>query len=343
MADLAQPGIDLWNALEAEYMGAEQREEKRLLSRNGLLFYGAWSDEETIEGSLGGAAEVMEQRGITFERLDSHGLAARFPVFQDMPAQFEGLFEAGSGFVYADRACRAFRECAEQHGAVFRTGARVSRVQASAESVSILTEGGETLTGRRAILCPGAWANDLLEPSFGIRLNVELWHMVWAHYRVDPAWEKDYPQWFCFSSLPEGQNDPDDHGLYYGFPSLQDGQCRIKVGVDWTDRTCKSIDAFNYTPSEAIVNMLDRFVRAQFKGIGERLEVACSPYTMSPDVHFVLDTIPEHPNVALFTAGSGQAFKFAPLIGKLLVELVDTGKTDVDIKPFNISRLLAVS
>jgi sarcosine oxidase len=341
LAELAALGLDLWNALEREQMGAEQLEEKKLLSRNGLLFYGEWSEEETIEGSLGGAAEVMEQRGIPFEHLDSQGLAARFPVFQNMPAQFEGLFEGGSGFVYAERACRAFREGAQQHGAVWKTGVRVSRVQASADAVSILTEGGETFIGRRAILCPGAWTNDLLEPSFGIRLEVQLWHMDWAHYRVDSAWENDYPQWFCFSSLPEGENDPADHGLYYGFPSLQDGHSRIKVGVDWTDRICTSMDEFKYIPSEAILAKLDRFVRTQFKGIGERLEVACSPYTMSPDVRFVLDTIPNHPNVALFTAGSGQAFKFAPLIGQLLVELVYTGQTKVDIQPLNISRLLA--
>jgi len=340
LAELAVPALDLWNALETEYMGASQMEEKKLLSRNGLLFYGEWSNEETIEGSLGGAATVMEQRGIPFEHLDSQGLATRFPVFKNMPPKFEGLFEGGSGFVYADRACQAFRERAQQDGVLFQTGVRVERVQASANAVSIFSEAGETFIGQRAILCPGAWVNNLLEPSFGIRLDVKLWHMDWAHYRIDSTWENDYPQWFCFSRMPSGENDPADQGLYYGFPCIQDGLRRIKVGVDWTDRICTSMDEFNYTPSEATLAKLDRFVRTQFKGIGERIEVACAPYTMSPDVRFVLDTIPNHPNVALFTAGSGQAFKFAPLIGKLLVELVYTGQTNLDIKPLNISRLL---
>jgi len=340
LADLAQRGLDLWLELEAEYAGSSRRQEKRLLSGNGLLFYGQWSDHETIEGSLGGAAAVMEARGISFERLDSQGLARRFPVMQNIPARFEGLFEGGSGYVHAARACRAFREGAQRQGAVCRSGARVSQVQARADGVSVMTVGGETLRARQAILCPGAWTNDLLEASFGLRLDVTLWHMAYAHYRVDPAWEKHYPQWFCFSCLPEGEGDADDHGLYYGFPSLQDGQARIKVGVDWTDRTCLSMADFSYTPSAPVLNRLDRFVRTQFRGVGKRLDTACSPYTMSPDVRFVLDTIPGHPNVALFSAGSGQAFKFAPLVGKLLVELVDTGNTSVDIGPLNISRML---
>ena len=97
---------------------------------------------------------------------------------------------------------------------------------------------------------------------------------------------------------------------------------------------------FNYTASEHVLKKLDRFVRTQFRGIGERVETACSPYAMSRDVRFVLDTIPNHPNIALFTAGSGQAFKFAPLLGKLLVELVYNCKTETDIEPLRIDRML---
>ena len=340
LAELAEWGLELWRKLEAEYMAPEGREENRLLAGNGLLFYGQWSDEETIEGSLAGAAAVMEARGIPFKRLDSRGLAERFPVLRNLPAEFEGLFEGGSGLVHADRACRAFREGAQQNGAVCRSGVRVTKVQARPDVVSVVTASDDTLRARRAVLCPGAWTNELLASSFGIRLDVTLWHMVWAHYRVEPAWEKRYPQWFCFSCLPEGESNPDDHGLYYGFPSLQDGHARIKVGVDWTDRACRSMAEFDYTPGDAILGKLDRFVRTQFRGIGERLDVACSPYTMSRDARFVLDVIPGHANVALLSAGSGQAFKFAPLVGKSLVELVDTGRTSVDIEPLNISRML---
>ena len=203
LAELAQRALDLWLELEAECMRAKRREERRLLSTNGLLFYGEWSDEETIEGSLSGAAAVMEARGISFERLDSRELGKRFPVLQNVPDSFEGLFESGSGLVYADRACKAFRERAQERGAVFEAGVRVSRVRGDAQAVTILTEGGDTLAARRAILCPGGWVNDLLEASFGLRLEVILWHMAWAHYRVAAAWRKYYPQWFCFS-LPAG-------------------------------------------------------------------------------------------------------------------------------------------
>lgn len=44
-------------------------------------------------------------------------------------------------------------------------------------------------------------------------------------------------------------------------------------------------------------------------------EVRSSPYTMTTDNYFVLDTLPGMEHVAVFTGGSGRAFKFAPLIG----------------------------
>ena len=50
--------------------------------------------------------------------------------------------------------------------------------------------------------------------------------------------------------------------------------------------------------------------------------VNCSPYTMTKDAMFVLDTVPEHPNVSVFSAGNGRAFKFGPMLGRALANLV---------------------
>jgi len=54
------------------------------------------------------------------------------------------------------------------------------------------------------------------------------------------------------------------------------------------------------------------------------------------DNNFVLDYLPPNiegnTNVAIYTAGWG--FKFTPMIGKVLKELVVDGKTAIDIKHF---------
>ena len=54
-------------------------------------------------------------------------------------------------------------------------------------------------------------------------------------------------------------------------------------------------------------------------------------YTLTPDENFVLDRHPAHPNVAFFAGDSGHAFKFAPVLGEALAELVTRGQPTTDV------------
>ena len=61
-------------------------------------------------------------------------------------------------------------------------------------------------------------------------------------------------------------------------------------------------------------------------------------YTMSPDGHFVVD---RHPGIAnvVFAAGlSGHGFKFAPVLGKALSEMIVDGKSSVPLEFFRVDR-----
>jgi sarcosine oxidase len=60
-------------------------------------------------------------------------------------------------------------------------------------------------------------------------------------------------------------------------------------------------------------------------------------YTLTPDRDFVLDTLPDYPQIAL-ALGAGHAYKFAGLIGKILSELAVDGHTQYDISPFAVDR-----
>ena len=58
---------------------------------------------------------------------------------------------------------------------------------------------------------------------------------------------------------------------------------------------------------------------------------------MPPDRNFVIDTVPEHPQI-IFCAGAGHAYKFASLLGKILSELAIDGETDYPIESFTLQR-----
>jgi len=61
-------------------------------------------------------------------------------------------------------------------------------------------------------------------------------------------------------------------------------------------------------------------------------------YTLSPDRHFVIDRVPGAENVAVAAGFSGHGFKFAPVVGEVLADLVGSGRTSWPIDLFRLGR-----
>ena len=291
-------------AANRRWRALEQAHGVELRETHGLLFYGEPFDEETIEGSIPGARRVMDAQSIPYEALESGDIAARFPL------------RPRGGDV----------------------GQLVFDATVRAPDGAVLATPSGPLRARQVVLAAGPWTNALLRP-LGLALELELWAMLWAHYAVPEADAHRYPQWFYFQEARPAQRDG---GLYYGFPALDrhaDGQPRIKVGIDWApeENRAASWEALDRQPAPHAVALLDAFLREQLPAVGPRLEVRTSPYTMTRDVGFVLDRL--HPSLVCFTGGSGQAFKFCPLLGTLLAELVRGDTLSADIGPWNAARL----
>jgi glycine/D-amino acid oxidase-like deaminating enzyme len=62
-------------------------------------------------------------------------------------------------------------------------------------------------------------------------------------------------------------------------------------------------------------------------------------YTLTPDRHFLIDLHPDHSNVAVAGGFSGHGFKFSPVVGEILADLVETGRTGWPIDMFRFARL----
>jgi sarcosine oxidase len=62
---------------------------------------------------------------------------------------------------------------------------------------------------------------------------------------------------------------------------------------------------------------------------------------LTPDEHFVIDVHPQHPQVAIAAGFSGHGFKFASVVGQILADLAEHGKTSLPIDMFRIGRFQA--
>ena len=321
---LAQEANRLWR--EEESQAGEQ-----LRETHGLLFYGESWDEETIEGSIPGARRVMDDQGIPYEALNAEQIAARFPL--KPKADFTGLFEPTAGAVRSDRVVAHWIRSARNAGHQLIEHTSVQQLDADGGGVTL--ENGHHIAADQLVVACGIWSQLLLAP-LGLAPKLEVWPMLWAHYTVDPALADRYPQWFCFQ-----QERGDDGGLYYGFPVLSttsDGRPRIKCGIDWAPKDLRVAEpnAMVSEPPARLVELLDTFLFNELEGVQERVETVISPYSMTSDVNFVLDRIT--PQLSLFCGGSGQSFKFAPLIGDSLARLACGEQPGVDLSCWSHKR-----
>jgi glycine/D-amino acid oxidase-like deaminating enzyme len=54
-------------------------------------------------------------------------------------------------------------------------------------------------------------------------------------------------------------------------------------------------------------------------------------YTMTPDEHFLIDRHPEWRNLVFAAGFSGHGFKFAPVVGEALADMITLGETSLPI------------
>ena len=321
---LAQEANRLWRD-EETHAGEILRD------THGLLFYGESWDEETIEGSIPGARKVMDDQGIPYEALNAAQIAERFPL--KPKADFTGLFEPTAGAVRSDKVIAHWVRTARTAGHQLVEHSPVSSIDADGGGVTL--ESGHHISAGHVVVACGIWSQLLLTP-LGLAPKLEIWPMLWAHYTVDPALASRYPQWFCFQ-----KERGDDGGLYYGFPSLSttaDGHPRIKAGIDWSPKELRVAEPnamCNEAPAR-LLELLDTFLFNELDGVQERVETVMSPYSMTSDVNFVLDRLT--PKLSLFAGGSGQSFKFAPLIGDSLARLASGEQPAADISCWSHQR-----
>ncbi|NTX57012.1 FAD-dependent oxidoreductase [Myxococcus sp. CA039A] len=323
---LAQSAYPLWRELEDD-SGLDG-----ILNDTSLLFFGPPSGVNTPEGDLKDSQAVLEEQGLPFTRLTAADFPERYPALKGLSDDVVGLVQPQAGVIAADRALQALAQLCRKQGVTMIPRRTVSRIQDAPGQVTVTTAQGD-YTGKKLILVPSAWTNPVLD-SLNLQLELEIWTMTYAYFTVAQS-QYNYPLWFYFGAP---QFPGDDQTTYYGLPPLLTPG-RLKVGTDFTFQKSPLPPTSPPQADPRMVELLNSFMRAHFQGLQSLAQdpVGCL-YTMTPDLNFVLDALPGHPDILLFTGDTGQAFKFTPLLGKILAELALTGVTQFNIQPFSIQR-----
>ena len=83
--------------------------------------------------------------------------------------------------------------------------------------------------------------------------------------------------------------------------------------------------------------LLADHLRAMLPGVGAPLRSVRCQYTLTPDRDFVLAPVPGHERVVV-GLGAAHGFKFVPTFGRVLADLVTTGRTTSDVSAYPLDR-----
>ncbi len=270
-------------------------------------------------------ATAMDAAAIPYERLDDGEIRRRHPQFQGR-AEMVGLFEPSAGIVNAGKGIATHVALARGYGATVLERCPIERIEP-------LTDGGVRVdtaqgifTAQQLIVAAGAWTKPLLAP-LGLNLPLTVTQEQVTFYATPHLHEfapDRFPIWIWKDALD-----------YYGFPVY--GEVATKAGIDAAGEAVTA-ETRTFEPNPAREAQLDAFMAENLpRALGPKLRTKTCLYTMPPDRDFIIDHLPEHPQIWT-CVGAGHAYKFASLLGKILSELVLDGRTTHDVTPFTLAR-----
>jgi sarcosine oxidase len=313
---LLMRAYELWDELSATFGN-------QLFTRCGALMIGA-PDSAVVSGTLASA----RRWGLPHDVLDAAGLRARYPQFA-LPEGQLAVYEADAGFVSPEVTVLANLELAADAGAELWFDTAVEQVELGPGGVHLMA-GGEELHAPRAVIATGAWAGRLANlDRYPIQAQRQTVHWLRPQTSAADYAPEVFPVYLWSFPVPAGA----DRLEVYGFPH-QPGDEGVKAAFyhDWLNVDVNP-DTMQRTVSEDECLALRQVLAPALPGLtgGCATSQVCL-YPSTPDDDFLLGVHPGSSGRVVLALGfGGHGFKFVPVVGEIVADLVIDGSTRHDI------------
>lgn len=272
-----------------------------------------------------GVTLAAEQHGLAIERLTPDGLRRRYPQVR-LDSSIVGVVESAAGFLFVDDCVRTLQAEAARHGADLCFDGPAIAWQADGSGVEVRTA-KQTYRASRLAITAGPWAGRMLADlslPLTVMRQTPMWFRPAAPERFAP---RTFPIFIAETSV----------GCFYGLPAVDaDGvKCARHYGaseLSSPEGVSRDITAEDEVP---VRRFLERYVP---DAAGPRTRASVCLYTLTPDRHFIIDRHPRWPRVAIAAGFSGHGFKFAPVVGEVVADLLLSGRTPHPIGRFALDR-----
>lgn len=310
---LVRRSFGLWRELER--LSGEE-----LLVMTGGLMIGR-PNSRLVQGVL---RSVREHR-LPHEQLGAEEVHERFPIFKLAEGEV-GVYEKNAGKLFPEKSIETNNRLAREEGAEFHFEEPLVAWDSVGERVEARTA-KESYMASQIAFTSGPWLSSLV-PDLRVPLQTERQVMFWFHPKKDNDLFLAKRMPIFIWELPDGRE-------FYGLPDSGEG---VKVArshggiLSPPDRINRRVSTMDESP-------VREFIRSRLPSADGRIIASTTCiYTNSPDHHFVIDFHPSHKNVLIVSPCSGHGFKFSPVIGEVVADLLTRGRTDFDLSLFNLSR-----
>lgn len=274
--------------------------------------------------NVDGYVAAFEEFGFDYELLGPEGLMHRWPQFH-LKGTEKAIYQKDSGIVNARKANAVHIALARARGAQILEETPVRAVRPSGSGVEVVTD-DEVYHADRVVVTSDAWTNGVLA-KIGVRLPLTVTQEQVTYYAT-PNLREFAPENFPVFMWHGAHN-------FYGFPVY--GEVATKLGQHMGGHEVTA-ETRSFEPDPVRLERYREFLGRYLPGfLGPELYTKTCLYTVPPDQNFIIDTLPEHPQVSV-AIGAGHAYKFAALIGRILAELALRGSTGFPIGGFGIDR-----
>ena len=254
---------------------------------------------------------VLRGRGHAVERIDAAALRARFPEWAP-DVYVDGYFNPRAGWAESGLVLAQVAHAARAAGVAVEEGSRFARlVEDGSRVAGIQTTDGRALHADVVLIAAGAWTPAVLPYLAGV-MRTTGQPVVHFDAGLDERWRPPrFPVWAADIARTG----------WYGFPALPDGS--LKVGHHGTGRPVHADDARVVQPAE--IARARAFLAESLPALRDapvrhaRLCLYCDTF----DGDFWIDHDPDRPGLVVAAGDSGHGFKFAPVLGSVIADVVE--------------------
>ena len=317
---------EIWRELE-------EVSSESLLHQVGGLVIGSTAQQTSFHGKFGFLDTTIQAAGrfgIEHELLTAQEIRTRFPQFL-VPDDAAGYFERDAGYVRPEACIRAQLAAAKRHGAELRVNDEVLEIaplQAGGVRVRTATS---TLHAQQVVVSVGAWIKKLI-PQYAMHFRVTRQVLCWFSCGdAYPIFSQDRSPVFIWA-LDEATD-------LYGFPAIDGRHGGVKVAASAYAADVDPDSVERTVSDKELRAIYDRCVRGKIAFLEEAcVRYATCLYTVTPDSDFVIDRLPDVPQIAIVSPCSGHGFKHSAAVGESVAELVLGIPVTRDLSRFSLAR-----